>query len=221
MNGKSGIGDYQIKEENKAIKKIVGCLIDGEWHRYHDIQAATRLSPATLSKHLKKLGKIMLEKNVDVKSGEYPYPAYYRLDDFARGRVTILKSLEKIMAKGAYMVEKKQPRFYLHNLNAALGTGLLKILEKTLHEVTDEKELDMIIEVLILWNFETYVRLFVSQLRELAKEGIDWKTILKESVEQYLDDYEALASAAAKKDASLKQIVKEMDEFFKGEGVET
>lgn len=56
-------------------------LKDAEWHRYQELREKTGLSSATLSKHLKELEKGVVEKQVRLDSGEYPYPVFYRIKE--------------------------------------------------------------------------------------------------------------------------------------------
>jgi len=75
-----GVGDYQIARSRKAETKILEILSDGKMHRYGEIVKKTGLSTATVTKHLKKLeeeGYVI--KQVDLESGEYPYPVLYKL----------------------------------------------------------------------------------------------------------------------------------------------
>lgn len=77
---KKGIGEHQLEKEKTAKSLILNLLSDGRWHRYTEIQQTTNLSTATLSKHLKNLEKEkVIEKKIDLESGDYPYPVYYRL----------------------------------------------------------------------------------------------------------------------------------------------
>jgi DNA-binding transcriptional ArsR family regulator len=76
---KKGVGKWQIDQSAEATKAIMEILIDGEWYRYQEIKAKSGLSSATLSKHLKELERGIVEKEMRLKSGEYPYPVLYRL----------------------------------------------------------------------------------------------------------------------------------------------
>lgn len=62
-----------------ARTRIIFSLSDGGWHRYSEIVEKTGSSTATVTKHLKEMGGILVEKLVDRESGEYPYPTYYRI----------------------------------------------------------------------------------------------------------------------------------------------
>ena len=83
-----GVGEYQIKKAEKSRTLIINGLASGDWIRYTQVVSQTGLSTATVSKFLKKLEKEgEIEKKVDIESGEYPYPAYYRLTDKGLERI--------------------------------------------------------------------------------------------------------------------------------------
>ncbi|MCD6263955.1 winged helix-turn-helix transcriptional regulator [Candidatus Bathyarchaeota archaeon] len=78
--GKRERGIVEEKEVKRSRNRILEVLKDGEWLRYKEIVNKTGLSQVTVSKYLKileKEGKI--EKKIDIESGEYPYPVYYRI----------------------------------------------------------------------------------------------------------------------------------------------
>jgi DNA-binding HxlR family transcriptional regulator len=77
---KKGVGEYQTRKENISKKEILKVLEDGKWHRFSEILKATGLSTATLSKHLKMLEGKLIQKKIDIESGEKPIPIYYRLN---------------------------------------------------------------------------------------------------------------------------------------------
>jgi len=77
-----GVGEYQIKKAEKSRTLIINALANGDRIRYTQVVSQTGLSTATVSKFLKKLEKEgEIEKKIDIESGKYPYPAYYRLTD--------------------------------------------------------------------------------------------------------------------------------------------
>lgn len=80
-NRRRGEGAPQIitAEESRGI--IIHLLLDdGEPHRYDEIVEKTKLSTATVSKHLKELvSSKIVEKKVDLESGKYPYPVTYQI----------------------------------------------------------------------------------------------------------------------------------------------
>jgi len=83
-----GVGEYQIRKAEKSRTLVINGLASGDWIRYAQVVSQTGLSTATVSKFLKKLEKEgEIEKKVDIESGEYPYPAYYRLTDKGLERI--------------------------------------------------------------------------------------------------------------------------------------
>jgi DNA-binding transcriptional ArsR family regulator len=78
---KKGVGAYQVDRALTAFQTIMKTLMDGQWHRYQELQAKTGLSSATLSKHLKELEKGVAEKKILLESGKYPYPVVYRIKE--------------------------------------------------------------------------------------------------------------------------------------------
>jgi DNA-binding HxlR family transcriptional regulator len=76
-----GVGSWQIDKARTAVQAVVKILKDGEWHRYQELRQKAGLSSATLSKHLKELEKGVVEKKIQLKSGEYPYPVFYRIKE--------------------------------------------------------------------------------------------------------------------------------------------
>ena len=83
---KKGVGDYQIRKAEKSLKNILDALKADEWIRYNKIVKDAKLSSATVSKFLKTLdANKEIEKRIDIESGEYPYPVYYKITDKGMG----------------------------------------------------------------------------------------------------------------------------------------
>lgn len=76
-----GVGSWQVSRARTAVQVVMKILKDGEWHRYQELREKTGLSSATLSKHLKELEKGVVEKEIRLESGEYPYPVFYRIKE--------------------------------------------------------------------------------------------------------------------------------------------
>lgn len=91
---KSGLGEPQIRKARKSREAILTVLSDNKPHRYNDVVEKTKLSTATVSKVLKKLEKEgKIEKKIDIESGEYPYPVYYKLLRDGIQALTILRQI--------------------------------------------------------------------------------------------------------------------------------
>ena len=78
---KKGVGTYQLDQSATASQTIVRILSDGKWHRYQELKQTSKLSSATLSKHLKELEEGIVEKKMLLESGEYPYPVVYKIKE--------------------------------------------------------------------------------------------------------------------------------------------
>jgi len=75
-----GMGKYQREKSNQAFLSIIKAISKKE-KRHMDIKKETGLNDPTLSKYLKPLLKLKLvKKRVDIESGKYPYPAYYKAE---------------------------------------------------------------------------------------------------------------------------------------------
>jgi len=99
-----GLGQDQIKRARTAKTAVLKVLADNKWHRFGKIVEATKISAATVSKYLKEFEKKglkgqkgkLVEKRVDVESGEYPYPAYYRMTEYGQKALTKWEIAEEI-----------------------------------------------------------------------------------------------------------------------------
>jgi DNA-binding HxlR family transcriptional regulator len=74
-----GFRYWQLQKMEAAAFIILRYLGDNKWHRYQELLEKTKLSSATLSKHLKVLERGVVEKKMETESGVYPYPVSYRI----------------------------------------------------------------------------------------------------------------------------------------------
>jgi hypothetical protein len=66
-------------KEYHAQRSIFKVLFDKEWHQTIDLKATTKLSSATLAKHLKQMTKTgIIERKEDAESRKYPIPVFYK-----------------------------------------------------------------------------------------------------------------------------------------------
>ncbi len=200
---KKGTGEYQIKKAKASKKQILKVLEDGKWHRYSEIKKATGLSSATLSKHLEELTKGIVEKKLDLESGEYPYPVLYRLKPFV---------FEKAKPFEPYFTKKyKLIRYDLHSLHSFCGMMTLSILKKYLENPKENEEIfNQAFENYVIECYRETVNLLKEELRkekekEEKKEVInllekDIITLLEEDLELYRKDYDWFLEKIAKRD---------------------
>lgn len=74
-----GLGETQFIMSQLPRQKILSFLRNGEWRRFGEILEATKVSPVTLSKHLKKLVSADVVERKVFLNDSYPPPVCYRL----------------------------------------------------------------------------------------------------------------------------------------------
>jgi DNA-binding HxlR family transcriptional regulator len=128
-----GVGDWQVNKARTAVQVITKILRDGEWHRYHELRDKTGLSSATLSKHLKELERGVVEKKILLKSGEYPYPVFYRIRERYQTVFRIFNILDaRRLGKKTETNKKKLAeamQAYMELINKALSDSAKVALE--------------------------------------------------------------------------------------------
>jgi DNA-binding HxlR family transcriptional regulator len=69
------------KQSNQQL--ILIALSDGKWHRNMELIERTKLTPRTLSKHLRELERELrwIERREDTETAEYPHPVLYKATD--------------------------------------------------------------------------------------------------------------------------------------------
>jgi len=206
MRHKNGIGKHQLDLEGTSQNKIVEYLLDGEWHRYHDMRLKIEMSSATLSKHLKKL-KFMVEKKVDVKSGEYPYPVHYRLKTFDVRLYKMYRTIDLNMAEEASLLtEEKQPRLFIHSLNRIFGIQLLTLgqaFSDIQKNETGREATEYFNDLIVFAPLKKWIKKFWICLEELNKTE-DLKPIMEKAIQQYGKDYDEFFERISKSEPSIK-----------------
>jgi len=189
---RKGIGRYQKDLSWDSEKQILNVLSDGKWHRYQEIKEATKLSTATLSKHLKRLEKGLVEKRIDLQSGEYPYPVYYRLKE------NVSSNLHKPWRAFLFEQITKQPEFWLKQpeafmefLNQMVGLQILINLHYYFTWERNEAMLEQANEFLAFSLYKECVGYLKAELEELGKTE-NLSIILAEAEERMAKDFEAM-----------------------------
>ena len=77
MGRRVGLGESQLLIFASNRHSILILLSDRQEHRYNEIVEITKLSTATVSKHLKDMEGTLVKKRVELEE-DYPYPVYYR-----------------------------------------------------------------------------------------------------------------------------------------------
>ena len=188
-----GIGEYQIKKAKASKKEILKVLGNGKWHRYNEIKEATGLSSATLSKHLELLTIGIVEKKIDLESGEYPYPVLYRLKPFVFEKA---KPLEPDFTRKHELI-----RYDLHFLHSLCGMLTLDFLRMYFQNPKKNEEIfNQAFENFILERYRESVNMLKQELLKEKNEGKNVENFLEQNLELYKSDYDFLLKNIAKKD---------------------
>lgn len=180
-----GVGKYQIEKSNKALLSIIKAISKKE-KRHMDIKKETGLNDPTLAKYLKPLLKLkLIKKRVDLESGKYPYPAYYKAEPELLTWVDAQVSMKELSQQiEPVLLETKNPFFVLNLINISCQS----ILEITFIKLKEEKNVpDHKLRFLLdLFVWEPY-RVLTWKLIEATKKHIDKISLKVDSEENLLE----------------------------------
>jgi DNA-binding HxlR family transcriptional regulator len=165
-----GIGEYQIKKAKASKKEILKVLQDGKWHRYNEIKEATGLSSATLSKHFEKLVENgVVEKKLDLESGEYPYPVLYRLNPNLQKTVDIWRNflLSHVERSGNFWLKTDKPEKPFQSLANLTILGFVDLLKQ---EQPNMEYFEQAFQYSVLGFFEEGLKLLKQKLETLEPQ---------------------------------------------------
>ena len=178
-----GTGEYQIGKRVKARKTLLRVLADQKWHQYSEIKQVTLLSSPTLSNHLKQLQKLkVLDKNIDTKSGKYPYPVYYRLKAPVAMKYIITEEFWEALNKDVF--EKNRNPMEALDLISEVFRALLidsiKLLKKEPLESTE-----LFLEFFVWEPYRDLTWKFVQAIRRMIDhDQIDIDQLIKDEVKK-------------------------------------
>jgi DNA-binding HxlR family transcriptional regulator len=177
-----GKGDRQIKESLEKRKLILSILSDGKWHRHKEILEKTRLSPTTLSKHLKDLTKGIVEKKLDLESKEYPYPVLYRLNPKLQKTVDIWRNflLSHVERSGNFWLKTGKPEKPFQSL---ANLTILAFIDLLKQEQPNKEYFEQAFQYSVLGFFEEGLKLLKQKLETLEPQN---RVSLLEKIEQNL-----------------------------------
>lgn len=161
-----------IEKASKAIMSILKVLSDEEWHQWSELLDKTKVSSATLKKYLPRLKEFkLIQKRVELESGKYPYPAYYRAEPELVTYTEALVSTEELSQQiEPVLLETKNPLFVLNMIESMNKTCLLIALGQLKKDKNvPESKLRFLLE---LWVWEPY-RVLTWKLIESSKKHID------------------------------------------------
>ena len=151
----SGLREYQTEKSIESQLFILKFLSDDEdWHRYGEIKKETKLSDPTLIKQLDSLREIkLIEKNIDTKSGKYPYPVYYRLKpDYVnafRGNIRFRRTWENMREE---LEKEKDLMEILIEINKQNNLLLLGILLTIKDNISMNERIKRLLLEMLLWK---------------------------------------------------------------------
>jgi hypothetical protein len=162
------------RDYEEAEQEIHNVLADGQWHRARELEEKTRLSPATLSKHLKRDLRISVERKISRRGKEYPRPVYYRLQSSFKQKLEkaqfLNTSAEQILNSPTLRIS-----FLLR------GASLMAI------SYLKDYEAGKLTEELLGWGLESALWIFRSNIiktlglmKEYKEKGLKTREILDE-----------------------------------------
>jgi DNA-binding transcriptional ArsR family regulator len=212
-----GVGSYQIGKAQKSEREILKALQDGKWHRYQELVQLAKLSQPTLSKHLKKLERGVVERKLDASGSEYPYPVFYRIrprhmkhDAHVRALFYVPGTERNPLAEN--LIESDYDdwvRFgglhrHFEYMNEMLSVQVLLNL-KIYFEEKNEEAYEQSTQLYVTSVFEDALSNIKAQLEEVFKRGEDMNEILDKAMGKLIDHYDVwYPKSKTKKDNGVK-----------------
>jgi DNA-binding HxlR family transcriptional regulator len=182
---------WQKEEEQKNAAKIIIALLDKEPHQYKELLEKTRLSKATLSKHLRKMGHTgTVSREMDTKSGQYPYPVYYtlvgRASEFERewhdAIIEPLKRTDLVRGKN----KAGSVSFFMEYLNVQIGLQFLGNLRNYFDKRTEN------VDSYILAFYQEGTSILKEKLEEASAQGVNVQALIGEAEQKMLKHFKHL-----------------------------
>jgi len=151
----------RYKQYNHSL--ILIALSDGQWHRNMELKEQTKLTPRTLSKHLKELTNELqwIERKEDTESGEYPHPVLYRAKEDMLSIIIFITTVHYSYTTDNLerkLKETKDPIHVLiriHELNLYYLTLLLEEMQK--EKIMSQKEVNALLNFTIFAPYKIYI----------------------------------------------------------------
>ena len=193
---KRGLGLVQIERSNDSQSSILNTISDGEWHRYNEIVVKSGLSTATVSKHLKKMENGLIEKQIDIESGKYPYPVSYRVKTELAGYLPTKEDQKELPETMSSIINGNLARAYFLIMSQVMVSHTIK-LSKTLFEGEISPDVFKTgINVFVIQNYQAFLEIYLEKLRELQNDGVDVSKLLDRTLKEFLGDMNHLAETS-------------------------
>lgn len=188
-----GIGKFQLEQKEKSTMSIFKVLSDGKQHRYKEIKEKTRLNDPTLQKYFKQfLNMNLIEKEVDIKSGKYPYPSYYKATS---GSLIILQIDQKLKIQ-IEQIEKiiSDPECTiltaLYKIDMIINNNILGYLEIYKRKDLNSETQNFISEMFIVYTYKILTGYFIETSKKII-ENINIKEFKEKNARTlFIDKYE-------------------------------
>jgi DNA-binding transcriptional ArsR family regulator len=175
-----------LERSSEALMKILKVLSDGKWHQNGELAEKTKVSSATLAKHLKKLRKLKLIRlRIDSESGKYPEPRYYiaepELVTYAGAKIRTEELSQRIKPA---LLESKDPLLLLDAIHLYSYANLESLLQelKTEEGISDSK-MSFLAEFFVWEPYMVLTRKVLESSREIVDE-IDFAKLHKEKLKR-------------------------------------
>lgn len=175
-----GMGRHQLDRIAEARKTVLMLLADGDWHQYGELREKSRLSSATLSKHLKQL-KDIVEKKLDTESGKYPYPVHYRAkpEYLPVLEVVSITEHEKHEIEKIILDSNKTPLDVLDQINIKNNGSLLMALKLYKDNKDASPEFMNLMLELFVWQPYKVLTSFLIEESKKIIEKIDIENLIE------------------------------------------
>ena len=189
-----GLGEKQIGMAKTAKQKICKNLQDGQWHRYSQLKKETGLSTATLTKHLKEMIKGIVERHIDVKSGQYPPPVSYRLKPSYSKQGKDWNDAIMGPLKNSNLADPKINRVHtsIEYLNVQTGLQVLGNLKKYFEDNKNETAFNQSLDLIVMAFYRDGVSLLKENLEEINSQGVNVQILISEAEKKVQKHYEHL-----------------------------
>lgn len=183
------MGSDQIKKRKVSEKKILNVLTNNDWVRYKDLQKKTKLSSATLTKRLKRLEKGIVEKKIDLESGKYPYPVYYRIKQKYASSKSDSDLVFKDITYGFLEehLKNKDLEASFNLLNNMLTASYIAYLQNYFED-HNETAFTQNVDFFVFDIFREMYECVKQTLEKMEKEGIDINSLLLEEAKKIYSD---------------------------------
>jgi DNA-binding MarR family transcriptional regulator len=189
MDKKKGMGEYQKRKMLEVgLMPILKVLIDEKEHRYKEIKEKGKLNDFTLSKHLKRLNKLnFVTKRIDIKSGKYPFPIYYKINPTFKLALHRYVAVEEAWKELEEKFLKDKDLWFAIGAINTICNGIFLTMIGALKHNKDLRDEEVNYLCLNLFVCETYETLMWRLLKASAKivDDIDFEKLLKDVKKAY------------------------------------